>query len=375
MAGAVHGLEAHGPALDVGEVHVLAVDVPVARRLEEFDVEEDRRLDLAVAAGGVLLAPELGQRVPDDHAVGQPERRAGRELGEEEQAELATEPAVVAGAGLLEALEVLGELGLLEERRAVDAGEHRAGGVAAPVGAGDGLQLERADRRCRGRVRSTAEVGERPVAVQAHGLDALGANEVLDELDLVGLVLGAEALDRLLDRHVLALERLRRGDVLAHPRLDALEVGVTDSNAVGEVEVVVEALLDRRPDRDLHAGIELEHGGGEHVGRVVADEVERVLPAAGGDDLERLVRLQRAREIAHVAVLADGERGAGEPRTDRRRGVGARGALGQVERRAVGKRDVHLPDGIRTNRRSSDPATVAGFVQDRRRPERPWRAA
>ena len=51
--------------------------------------------------------------------------------------ELAPEPAVVALAGLLEALEVLLELGLGEEGGAVDAGQHRAVGVPAPVGAGD----------------------------------------------------------------------------------------------------------------------------------------------------------------------------------------------------------------------------------------------
>ena len=47
---AVHGLEAHRPALDVREVHVVAVHVPVAGLLPELDVVEDRRLDLAVAA-------------------------------------------------------------------------------------------------------------------------------------------------------------------------------------------------------------------------------------------------------------------------------------------------------------------------------------
>ena len=166
-------------------------------------------------------------------------------------------------------------------------------------------------------------------------------DQVLDQLDLVVLALGAEALERLVDRDVLARERLVGGDVLAHLRLDGLEVGVGDADAVGELEVVVEAVLDRRPDRDLHARIEVHDRGREHVRGVVADEVQRVLPAAIGDDLQRLVGLQRLREVAHLAVLLDRQRGARQPGADRRGGVGAAGALGKLERRAVGEGDPH----------------------------------
>jgi hypothetical protein len=86
--------------------------------------------------------------------------------------------------------------------------------------------------------------------------------------------------------------------VLAHPGLDRREVAVGDADAVGEVEVVVEAVLDRGADRDLHAGIELHHRGRQDVGRVMAYEVQRVLPAAVGDDLDRLVGLERPGEVA-----------------------------------------------------------------------------
>ena len=166
-------------------------------------------------------------------------------------------------------------------------------------------------------------------------------DQILDELDLVVLALAAEALERLLDRDVLARERLVGGDVLAHLRLDGLEVGVGEADAVGEVEVVVEAVLDRRPDGDLHARVEVHDRRGEHVGGVVADEVERVLPAAIGDDLQRLVGLQRLREVAQLAVLLDGQGGARQPRADRSGGVGAAGALGKLERRAIGEGDLH----------------------------------
>ena len=55
--------------------------------------------------------------------------------------------------------------------------------------------------------------------------------------------------------------------------------------SVGELEVVVEAVLDRRADRDLGPRVELQHRLGHHVGGVVADQLER-LGVAVGEDLD-----------------------------------------------------------------------------------------
>src|SRR3954467_14109294 len=100
-------------------------------------------------------------------------------------------------ARLLEPAQVLVEVLLAQERRAVDAGEHRAVGVAAPVRARGREQLERLDPLGRRAVRPAAQVGEGAVAVERDGVDALVLDQVLDQLDLVVLVLGAEALERL----------------------------------------------------------------------------------------------------------------------------------------------------------------------------------
>ena len=248
--------------------------------LEQLGVVEDRRLDLAVAARARSRSRHSSVSsfqiaIP----FGQPERRAGRELGEHEQVELLAELAVVARAGLLEPLEVLVELVLGRERGAVDAGEHLAVGVAAPVGAGDAGELERLRAAGVGRVRAAAEVEEVAVRVEADRLDALVLDQVLDQLDLVRLVLAQVAVDRLAGGDLRALERLVGLDVLAHLRLDLREVVLVDRDAVRELEVVVEAVGDRRADRDLRARVELEHGLGEHVRDVVAQQLQRVAVA------------------------------------------------------------------------------------------------
>jgi hypothetical protein len=287
------------------------------------------------------LPREPDELVEHRRAARKPERRALGDVREGEQAELRPQAPVVARLGLLEAREVLGQLVLGEERGPVDAGEHLARRVAAPVGARDGLQLERLDALGRRGVRPAAQVGERPVGVQGHGVGALVADDVLDELDLVVLALGAVALEGLRGGDLLAHERLVGLDVGAHLLLDAREVGVRQVLAVGQVDVVVEALLDRRADGDLHPGVQLEHGRGEDVRGVVADEVQRVLPGALGHDLQRLAGQQRHPEVADLSGLLDGERRLGQAGADGRRGVGARGAVREVEGVAVGEGDLH----------------------------------
>ena len=340
VGGAVHGLQAHLPLLDLSDVHVVAVGVPVPRLLPELDVVEDRGAHLPVAAARVLVAPERGELVPDRHARGPPEGRARGQLREHEEVELSPQLAMVPRSRLLQPLQVRVQVLLREERSAVDPGEHLAVLVAAPVGPGHRQQLEGLHPLGARAVGAAAEVGERPVAVERHGLHALVADQVLDQLDLVGLVLLHEALQCLTGADVAALECLVGLDVAAHRLLDPRQVRLADGDAVRELEVVVEAVLDRRTDRDLGARVELDHRGREHVRRVVADQVER-LGALRGDDVERRVGLDRRAQIAHLAVLAEGERGTRESLADRPRRVRAGRAVLELERASVGQRDLH----------------------------------
>src|SRR6185436_14208228 len=77
-------------------------------------------------------------------------------------------------------------------------------------------------------------------------------------------------------------------------------------------------------------------------------------------DLERRIRDERAGEVANLAVLLDGERRAREAGPDRRGGVGAGRAVGEVERSAVGKRDLHVRTMLREHRRGSPERRTSG---------------
>ena len=153
----------------------------------------------------------------------------------------------------------------------------------------------------------------------------------VDELDLVRLALGLEARLRLVAGDLLARPLAPLLQLARDLGLDLLEILL--AQRLGEVEVVVEAVLDRRADRDLHARVEAAHRLGEQVRRRVAEHVERVGVArvARRQDLDRLAVLERQAQVLDVAVRADEHRLLGELRPDRARGVEPGRAVGKFE--------------------------------------------
>ena len=186
--------------------------------------------------------------------------------------------------------------------------------------------------RCGPRQRSVKS----PLRVQRDR--ALGG---VDELDLVRLALGLEPRAGLVGRDLLALPRAALGELAVHLGLDRLEVGVVDRGR--EVEVVVEAVLDRRPDRHLDAGVEPTHGLGEQVRGRVAEHGERVriLRVARRQDLELGAVRERQPQILRHPVGLDEHRLLGELRPDRAGGVEPARAVGQLELGRVGEDDLH----------------------------------
>src|SRR4030095_4437333 len=252
------------------------------------DVVQERRLHLQVAALGVLAPSEILERVPDHHPLRVPERGAGRGLLQMEEVELPAKPAVITPPGFLQALEVLLQVVLGVEGSAVDPRQLLVLLVTAPVGAGETGQLDRLDRRRVLEVRATAEIGE--VTLGVEGDRSLGR---IDELDLVVLALRLEAPPCLVATDLLALPRASFRELPAHLLLDALERLLADR--LGELEVIVEAVLDRRPDGDLDAWIEMPDGLRKEMRGRVPEHREGVgiLRVARGQDLDRLAVLER----------------------------------------------------------------------------------
>src|SRR5262249_1773334 len=235
----------------------------------------------------------------DDRPLRMPERHPRRVVGEVEEVELRAEPAVVAALRLLELLEVGVEVRLRVERRAVDARELLVVFVASPVRAGEARQLDGLDRLRVLEVRAAAEVRE--LALRVERDVSFGR---VDELDLVLLALLGEELLRLLGRDLFARPLTALVELPLDLRLDRLERLFADR--LRELEVVVEAVLDRRADRDLRPRVEPAHGLGEEVRRRMAQDVKRVgiVRVARRQDLDRLPVLERQANILDAAVRA-----------------------------------------------------------------------
>ena len=248
-----------------------------------------RRVDERVAPLAVDLAPPGLELLAHDREVRQPEDETGTELlVDAEELELLPEHAVVAALDLLKALQVIVELLLVGPHRAVDALQLRVALVAAPVRAGDGEELERADLSGALDVRSLAEIDESIVLVDAHApvlhlVVAVFVRAVLCELfdlvDLVVLVPFAEERERLGHAHHAMLERRVLLHDIAHLRLDLAEV--IGRERARKIEVVVETVRDRRPESELRTGEKIEDGAGHDVRGRVPQRVELFVAVVG----------------------------------------------------------------------------------------------
>ena len=277
----------------------------MARAVPELLVEDPRGLDLLVAALRELLAHLALDQPQQDGPVRQPERHPGRLVAKAEQVELRAEPAVVVLARPFEQLEVPFEVLAGVEGGAVDPGQHLALLVAAPVGAGERVELEGADPPGRRRVRAAAEVGERPVAVErdASRRPGRGPGPRSARPCRAGPRPGSARSPRRPGCRRARTARRRRCGRASPPRF-APGRPRSGGLAVGELEVVVEAAVDRRADRDLRPGPQLDDRGRHHVGGVVADQPQRVgglLALAASRSRSRSRRRREARPPGRAA--------------------------------------------------------------------------
>ena len=330
------------PAVELhGRVHALGEPVQVARHLEEVALGDVGRVDEVVAGLHVALPRVVLHETPDGAPLGMEHGEARADLlGEAEEVELCAELAVVAPLRLLELVQVGGERLLGLPGGPVDALQLLALLVAPPVGAGDPHQLEVAEAAGGGHVRPPAQVDERVgVAVgadhRADGVHLVGPGlDGLDDLLLEGLV--GEDLQPFFEGVLVALEGLVLLDDGAHLGLDPLQVVVAEVGAAGQLEVVVEAVLDDRADGVLGARPEPADGLGHDVGGGVPEDLAAGLGVPGHDGDRRPVG-QRRFEVHLAAVDGGGDGRLGQAGPDGTGEFGGRRALGQLPLRAVGK--------------------------------------
>mmetsp|Transcript_37514 Transcript_37514/g.87440 ORF Transcript_37514/g.87440 Transcript_37514/m.87440 type:complete len:538 (+) Transcript_37514:6674-8287(+) len=333
VAGAVHRFERVVALLRLGHEHVLAILVPVPRLLPQALVQDLRALDLQVAVVAVDAAHVLLHLLPDRPALGVPEHDARRVLVDVEQVQLLAELAVVALLGFFEQRQVFLQVVLARPGRAVDALQHLVAVVTAPVGAGHLHQLEVLELARAGHVRAAAEVLEGALGVERH---VLAGRDAADDLGLVVLTQGLEMRHGVVARQHAANDLLVLLGQFGHLGLDRGQVLWRERALVGEV--VVEAVVDDRADRDLGFGIELLDGVGQQVGRRVADHVQAV-GILVGDDGKLSVVVDHVAQVDQLAVDLATERGLGQAGADAGGDIADRQRRRVLTARAVGELD------------------------------------
>ena len=208
-------------------------------------------------------------------------------------------------------VEIRVELFLLEPGRAVDALQHLALRVAAPVRAGGVRQLEVLERDGVGHVRAAAQVDERPVGVGRDDLVVAAARERRSSLS------GSSAKRFCASARFTSSRTngyFSAGD-LPHlaSRTRARSSGV---NGLVDLEVVVEAVVDRRAEADLRVGAHSRTA----VASTCAAEWRSTSSASGSRSVRMASRVSPSSgpvQVAHRAVHLRRHRRPREPRADR----------------------------------------------------------
>ena len=188
-----------------------------------------------------------------------------------EKIELRSQPPVIAPLGLFQAVQIFVEFRLREKAGAVNALHLRIAFLAFPVGARHVHQFERPNAARAGDVRPAAKIDEFAGGVKRdHRLDGL----FLHQFALESLIPVFVELDGLgLGNHLALVGHVARRD-LVHLFLDALQVFRREGLLAQKF--VKEAVIDGRPDAQLHVGKKLQHGRGQQVRRRMPEHLQRL---------------------------------------------------------------------------------------------------
>ncbi len=179
-----------------------------------------------------------------------------------EEVELFAQFAVVAFLRFLKLFEIELQLLVVGESGSVDALEHRVGFFPAIVGAGDIQQFEGADFPGALEMGSAAEVVEITAFIEG---DHLPFGNIFKAFEFIDLPF--EHPNGVFARHFEPLERqILFGDLL-HFGFDLFKI--VRCQTIGEIEVIVEAVVGRWANIELDVVKQAAHGGSHHMGGAV----------------------------------------------------------------------------------------------------------
>ncbi len=340
MAGAVHRFQRVDALflgalfVDLDDEHVLAVGLPMARLLPQHAIDDLRRLDFLVTRAAQPPAHVVLKLAVDRPAVRMPEHHARRFFLQMEQLHLAAQLAVVALGGLFQHRHMRLQVVAVLERNAVDALEHRARGIAQPVGPRHMRQLERIRRNLPRVLQMRPPAQVLPVAMPVHP-QILIFRDPVDQLQLEGFAPAPVILHCTGPLPHFRPHRIARVDDLFHPRFDLAQI--LGRERLLPVEVVEPAVIPHRPDGDLHLRPDFLHRPRHDVRKVVPDQFQSRSVVLDRVQRDGGVARDRPGQIPVRAVDLRRDRRLGQRRRNARRNFGGRYPCRILADVAVGK--------------------------------------
>ena len=142
-AGTVHGFHGERTLVDFGEIHIVAIVIPVPGLDPEAPVEDEGRPYFRITVLQVHLSPEFHDRVHNDHAARMKERESRSFALEAEQIEFNAKFPVVAAPRFFKPLQMGFQILLRGERGSIHAGKHWILLAAPPVRPRNGKKFEK----------------------------------------------------------------------------------------------------------------------------------------------------------------------------------------------------------------------------------------
>mmetsp|Transcript_10564 Transcript_10564/g.22520 ORF Transcript_10564/g.22520 Transcript_10564/m.22520 type:complete len:412 (+) Transcript_10564:1084-2319(+) len=295
MEGAVHGFDLILFVLDLHLIeHSLFVEVEVSGSFPQVEIGDVRCVDDVVILVNVLLLPKVFDFTSDGGAFGVPEDESSSGVFlNRKKIQLLPQSPMIPLLRLFQHPLILLQLLRILPRRGINPLQHLPLLIAPPIRPGHALQLNRLLGQLPRAldVRSGAEIPPfLPNGINGNGL-------CFDGIQYLELERLADRLDHfpgLVPRHLLPNDGIILGDDLVHLLLDELEVRLGQFSGrdgfsggrvgrFGEVEVVVEAVVDPGADGDLGFGEGLLDGHGHDVGGGVAEFEEGGVRVVGGE--------------------------------------------------------------------------------------------
>ena len=271
-AGAVHGLNREILLVDHRGVHIVLVVIPMPGILPQLAAQDNGRGNLLITLSQMDLPPIVDQRVFQGHALGQEERESRPLVREHKQSQLLAKLAVVALLGLLHHGQVLLQVRLIGECRAVNSGQHLVLLAASPVSPRDAGQLKGLHALGVHDMGACAQVRKLALSIKA---DGLLVRKILDQLHLVRLALFLHKLNGLVPGQHKGLHRKIFLDNLRHLPFQLLQI-LRGKSALA-VKIIVKSVVNGRSDGQLGLRVQALHSLSQHMGGGVADRPQLVL--------------------------------------------------------------------------------------------------